>query len=139
MKNALIDSLLFKGVTLNLGQLVDLVKYRGAVVYGLIAIVFVTTLMSLLVRIIPFKPEEFCIGLAIFCCVPTTLGVGVALTVEAKGNQALSILLTVVSNILGVVSVPFLLDLYMSGNKTIRIDPSQLVYKLSLTGVLEFY
>lgn len=44
---------------------------------------------------IPLQPKEFVTGLALFCVVPTTLGVGVALTAASKGNQALALLLTV--------------------------------------------
>jgi hypothetical protein len=45
--------------------------------------------------LIPLQPREFATGLALFCVVPTTLGVGVALTAASKGNQALALLLTV--------------------------------------------
>ena len=38
---------------------------------------------------------------------PTTLGVGVALTGAARGNQALALLLTVGTNLLGIVTTPF--------------------------------
>lgn len=44
-------------------------------------------------------------GLTIFCVVPTTLGVGVALTAASRGNQALALLLTIVTNLLGIVTV----------------------------------
>ncbi len=45
-----------------------------------------------------------CAGLVIYCLVPTTLGVGVALVRAAKGNEGVALLLTVGSNMLGVVS-----------------------------------
>ncbi len=43
-------------------------------------------------------------GLVIFCLVPTTLGIGVALVRSCKGNEGVALLLTVGSNMLGVVS-----------------------------------
>jgi predicted Na+-dependent transporter len=35
---------------------------------------------------------------------------------------------------LGVVTVPYLLKLYMANNQTIKMDPTKLAYKLSLSG-----
>lgn len=48
-------------------------------------------------------------GLAMFCVVPTTLGVGVALVRSAKGNEGIALLLIVGTNLLGVVTMPFML------------------------------
>lgn len=44
-------------------------------------------------------------GLTIFCVVPTTLGVWVALTAASRGNQALALLLTIATNLFGIVTV----------------------------------
>jgi sodium/bile acid cotransporter 7 len=49
-------------------------------------------------------------GLALFCCVPTTLTSGVTLVTGALGNSALALMLTVVTNVLGVFTVPFILN-----------------------------
>ncbi len=43
-------------------------------------------------------------GLTIFCAVPTTLGVGVALVRSCRGNDGVALLMTVGTNLLGVVS-----------------------------------
>jgi len=55
--------------------------------------------------------------------------VGVALTLQSKGDQLLALLLTVLSNILGIITVPYLLKLYLSGTSA-NISPSDLVLKL---------
>jgi sodium/bile acid cotransporter 7 len=65
------------------------------VLYGLVAILVITPCFGFLMLMIPLQPQEFATGLALFCVVPTTLGVGVALTAASKGNQALALLLTV--------------------------------------------
>ena len=84
-------------------------------------------------ELLPFSTPAFSVGLTIFCVVPTTLGVGVALTQASKGNQALALCLTVLSNLLGVVTVPFLLKMYLQkGN--ISVNPKLLAFKLALTG-----
>lgn len=57
------------------------------------------------------------------------------LTAAAKGNQALALLLTVVTNLLGIVTVPYELRLVLSTVKgsVISVDPANLVIKLLLT------
>lgn len=79
------------------------------------------------------KPAEFSIGLALFCVMPTTLGVGVALTAASKGNQALALMLTVVTNLLGIVTVPYELRLLLQGSNVVSVEPGPLVLKLCIT------
>jgi predicted Na+-dependent transporter len=82
-----------------------LLKHWVGVLYGLIAILAITPCLGFAMLALPFQPPEFATGLALFCVVPTTLGVGVALTAASKGNQALALLLTVATNLLGIVTV----------------------------------
>jgi sodium/bile acid cotransporter 7 len=106
------------------------------VVYSLVTINFISTLLSFGLIHLPYLTKDFAIGLTIFCTVPTTLGVGVALTQLAKGDQILSLFLTVVSNLLGIVTVPFLLGIYLSNTGAIHVDPVKLAVKLTITVLL---
>lgn len=72
-----------------------LLQHWVGLLYGFVAILVITPCFGFLMMLIPLQPREFATGLALFCVVPTTLGVGVALTAAAKGNQALALLLTV--------------------------------------------
>ena len=105
------------GLTLNTKEALDAAKQFRSLMLGMVSILFVTPMLAFIVRYIPFRPQEFGIGLTIFCTVPTTLGVGVALTVASGGNHALSLLLTVSTNILGIFSVPFLLQFILSSGQ----------------------
>jgi sodium/bile acid cotransporter 7 len=72
----------------------------------------------------------------VFCIVPTTLGVGVALTAAARGNQALALFLTVVTNLLGIATIPFTLRAVLADSGAaalVRIDPLDLATKLLFT------
>jgi sodium/bile acid cotransporter 7 len=82
-----------------------LLRHWVGLLYGLIAILGITPCLGFGMLALPLQPPEFATGLALFCVVPTTLGVGVALTAASKGNQALALLLTVASNLLGIVTV----------------------------------
>ena len=66
----------------------------------------------------------------IYYCLPFAIGVGVALTLAAKGDQALSLFLTVVSNMLGIVTIPFLLQYYVGGIGVVTLNPSYLFFRL---------
>lgn len=120
------------GLTLKVEDLKTVVKHKVPVLYSLITINFLTTLLSFGLIRIPYLIKDFAIGVTIFATVPTTLGVGVALTQLAKGDQILSLFLTVVSNLLGIVTVPFLLGIYLH-ESAIKVDPVKLTLKMAIT------
>ena len=51
----------------------------GATLYGFVSILAITPLAALLALRLPLQPE-LAVGLAVFCCMPTTLSSGVTLT-----------------------------------------------------------
>ena len=68
------------GLTLKTSDFHQLARNWPAVTYGVIAILLITPILALGAQALPLEPKEFSVGLAIFTVVPTTLGVGVALT-----------------------------------------------------------
>lgn len=122
------------GVTLKLEELKVVLKYKLTIVYSLLTINFLTTLLAFVLINLPYLTKDFATGVVIFATVPTTLGVGVALTQISKGDQVLSLFLTVVSNLLGIVTVPFLLRIYLANNASnVTVDPVKLAFKLTIT------
>ena len=78
----------------------------------------------------------FQFGLALFCCMPTTLTSGVALTAQARGNVALALLLTVLTNVAGIFTVPFVLAHLLSALGQVELSASDLFAKLCLAILL---
>lgn len=74
------------GLTLRTDELKQSLTRRTILgtVFGFLSIVALTPLLAFGVRDLPFSPREFATGLAIFCMMPTTLGVGVSLVTSAK-------------------------------------------------------
>merc|ERR1712178_221149 len=72
---------------------------------------------------------SFLQGMALFCVVPTTLSSGVTMITQANGNVSLAILLTTVTNIMGVffmsVTAPRIFSL-----KTIKISTWSMLREL---------
>jgi len=106
---------IISGATLKTEEIAEALKSgRGALAYGWVAILGVTPLLGFIQVQLPYKPLEFRYGLALFCCVPTTLTSGVTLVRNAKGNVALALMLTVTTNLIGVFTVPFYFNAVVS-------------------------
>ena len=53
---------------------------------------------------------------------PTTLTSGVTLTIQAKGNGALALMMVVGSNLLGILTVPFMLRLVLREGADVHVN-----------------
>lgn len=124
---------LISGITLDTSSVTFAGSQYKALIVGFISIVLLTPMFSFGIMRIPFQPNEFALGLAIFSCVPTTLGVGVALTTACNGNVTISLLLTIITNMLGIVYTPYYLDLLLLGSTFIQFNPALLFIKLLIT------
>eukprot|EP01031_Cornospumella_fuschlensis_P036039 gene36039-43707_t len=127
---------LLSGLTLKIEDLKHVFDNKYLVIYGLVSINLLTTLAAFVMVLLPFPTSDFSIGLAIFSTVPTTLGVGVALTQLSKGDFTLSLFLTIASNMLGIVTIPYLLGIYLEGFGSVQLDPLYIAYRLSITVLL---
>ena len=98
------------GLTLKTADIKNALSQRLGLAYGIATILVVTPMFGFALVQIPFEPVQFRYGLALFSCVPTTLTSGVTLVTGALGNGALALMLTVTTNVLGVFTVPFILN-----------------------------
>lgn len=64
---------------------------------------------------------------------PTTLSSGVALTQLAGGNSALALAMTVISNLLGILLVPFSISKFIADGVGVTVPTKQLFKSLVLT------
>ncbi|CAN0218663.1 unnamed protein product [Discosporangium mesarthrocarpum] len=97
--------------------------------FGVLTILVITACFGFLAVEVPFATREFSYGLAIFSVVPTTLTSGVTLVGQAGGNDALALLLTVTTNLLGVATSPFFVKAVVNAGSA-SIDAVQLLVKL---------
>lgn len=107
-----------------------------ATLWGCVAILFVTPVLGVLLAFkVPIDPS-FQLGLALFCCMPTTLSSGIALTNQARGNVAQALMLTLLSNLVGIFTVPFVLSLLLGALGNVELSARDLLAKLCLTILL---
>lgn len=121
------------GLTLQSGAIGAAAEAWPVGLFGLGSILFFTPIFSRLILQFHLQPQEFVTGLAIFSCMPTTLSSGVALTQLAGGNSALALAMTVISNLLGILIVPFSISKFIAGGIGVAIPTKQLLRSLVLS------
>lgn len=107
-----------------------------ATLYGTLSILFITPAVGAAIALRAPLDESFRLGLALFCCMPTTLSSGIALTNQARGNTAMALLLTVATNLLGVFTIPFVLVAVLGAVGNITLSAGSLLIKLCLSILL---
>jgi len=123
---------LISGLRLSAGDAVRAASSWREVAYGLASILLLSPLLAgPLAAALPVTPPALATGLAVFFCMPTTLSSGVALTAAAGGDAALALLLTVASNLLGVVTAPLALAAVLGAGGGAAIDPLPLLRSLA--------
>ena len=114
-------------------EILNATRERKALLYGVVSILAITPIPAFAFARVPFSTRELLYGLAIFCIAPTTLSSGVILTGQAGGNVVFALFLVVVTNLLGILTMPFFLQLAFSGvGSGAEIDAVALLVKLLL-------
>jgi len=124
------------GLVLRTDEIHAALSAWSATLWGSTSILFITPLIGTAIAFqLPLDPS-FQMGLALFFCMPTTLSSGIALTGQARGNVALALLLTVLTNIAGIFTVPFVLAQLMGKIGHVELSPQDLLVKLCLSILL---
>lgn len=121
------------GLKLQGGEFRAVSEAWPAGIFGLASILLLSPFFSSLIFQVNLAPREFVTGLAIFSCMPTTLSSGVALTQLVDGNSALALALTVMSNLLGILTVPFWISKFFTDDFGVPIPTRELFGSLILT------
>ena len=96
---------LVQGMSIHTKEITNLRKQLSPILYGIPAILGFTALIGFIPLAFPLANPDYSAGLAVMLCNPTTVSTGVILTEKAGGLVSLSITLTVITNLLGVVCV----------------------------------
>lgn len=95
-------------------------------------------------RVLSFFPLDTGVvaGLFIISAMPTTLSSGVVMTQTAGGKMAHALVVTIISNIAGIFSVPLILSLLFSkfdAGNAVTLDKSDMFIKLCLLVLLPLF
>jgi len=138
---------LVSGLQLRTDEVMDALKAWPSALWGVIFIVGLSPLLGFALAAIPLEERAFSNGLALFACMPTTISSCAVLTGQAKGNVALALLFSVVTNIAATVTAPFWLGAVLvdaaaddegpeSGGEGASIDAVGLLLRLLWTILL---
>ncbi len=78
------------------------------------------------------------IGLIIISAAPPTISSGVVITEVSKGNTVLALFLTIAINLIGTVTVPFVLAISLQAAGSVDIDQTALLLKMLYLVLLPF-
>lgn len=99
---------------------------------------FLAPLLGLGISMILKLPLHMAMGLIIISTVPPTLSSGVVITEVARGNGVLALFLTISLNLLGIFSLPFVLDFCLRAAGPVDVDQNTLLLKMLLLVLLPF-
>jgi len=124
------------GLLLRTDEIYAALSAWRASLLGTVSILLVTPIIGVVLALhVPIDPN-LQLGLALFCCMPTTLSSGIALTTQARGNVALALLLTVLTNTVGIFTVPFVLAWLLREVGAVELAAPELLVKLCFTMLL---
>ena len=124
------------GLLLRTDEIYAALSAWRASLFGTISILLFTPVIGVVLALqVPVEPN-LRLGLALCCCMPTTLSSGIALTTQARGNVALALLLTVLTNTVGIFTVPFVLAWLLREVGAVELSATELLVKLCFTMLL---
>ncbi|KAM7457494.1 hypothetical protein BLSTO_01751 [Blastocystis sp. subtype 1] len=122
---------IISGIKLDTSSVKTALHYWPYFLMGLAIILLVTPFMGYLVLLIPLKTREMTVGIAVMCCCPTVLASAAILADQCGGNFALALLLSVMSNLLGVFISPVTTSLlFRSSGTSFKLDIVSLLIEL---------
>jgi sodium/bile acid cotransporter 7 len=135
---ATVTVFLLTGLSLRLADVRAALNAKRAALYGLVSCLGLSALLAPAIlahgpEALPMLHHEFFAGLALLCCVPTTLSTGVILARQANANDALVLLLMLLTNVIGVATLPFALAHIFGAAVGAAIEPLVMLQGLALT------
>lgn len=126
---------LINGYQTVLGQVPLSGKLWGTALIAILISLFISPFLGLVTASLLALPSAAAIGLIVTATVPSTLSSGIVMTQLAQGDGFKALFLTILLNLLGVFTIPFLLPVVLENVGNLEISPWPLLKQL-LTIVL---
>jgi len=129
---------LVNGYQTNLSELPKSRSFLYALIGGGFLSLIISPLIGLGVAQAMALPAGIALGIIVTATVPPTLSTCIVMTQLSGGYPLWSLMMTVILNIAGVFTIPFMLGYIMEGSGAIRIEPLSLLLTLILLVLLPF-
>lgn len=137
VRKAIIAVFFLSGLNLRWADIADALSAPVALIYGTLSILLISPLLGIVfAKSMPYLLPQLKAGLTVFACVPTTLSSGAALAQQAGGNAALSVLLLVQTNLLGVLTMPTIIPRVFATEGSLSLSPVAFLLDLCQTVLL---
>jgi len=125
---------IFSGLLIESDQIIAGIRDIKSTVLALSVILLFAPLAALILSFFPLDTSVI-VGLFIVAVMPTTLSSGIVMTGTAGGNMAHALFVTILSNFIGIFSIPVILSFLLSfinQEKELIIDQGAITAKLLL-------
>ncbi len=129
---------LVNGYQTRLHQITGDVSLIKTVILAILINLLISPFLGLAVVSLFHMPSELALGLIVISTVPATLSSGIVMTKIAGGSGPQALILTILLNIIGVFSIPFILKLILEQTGLISLSPWPLLQQLLLIILLPF-
>ena len=129
---------LVNGYQISLTELPRAASLLPASVIGISISLLISPLIGWAVVSLFSLPADVAMGLVVMATVPPTLTAGIVMTKVAGGNVPKAVFLTVLLNLIGVFTIPFMLQLSLGGAGLVSISPLPMFRQLVLLVLLPF-
>jgi sodium/bile acid cotransporter 7 len=113
-------------------------RFVGVLGVGLVLGLLLSPFLGLGVALLLGLPASAALGLVVMASMPPTLSSGVVITDNAGGHTVWAMLLTMLLNLAGIFTVPFVLELALEQGADIAISPWSLLFRLLAVVLLPF-
>ena len=127
---------LISGFQLDLSQNMDLKKLSHAFAVSALLNLTVFPLMWFSLLLCPWMPDHEKPGFAIILCMPTTLSSAIVIARNARSDGLWTLVFTVGLSLLGVFTVPLLLQGLLNTTDHVKVPAAALLFKLLLLVML---
>lgn len=122
----------FTGLTLDTSHLsTQLLALKAPLAAVISSLIFIPLLSWLLARFV--FPLEYVLGVCIIATAPVTMFSGTVMTALGRGNIPLSLLICVLGNFIGVLTVPFSLKLLVEAAGDVSLPVLKMLLSLVIT------
>lgn len=129
---------LVNGYQVDLKRLPRAARVVPASLVAVLISLFLSPLIGLAIVSLLALPNDIAMGLVVMATVPPTLTSGIVMTQVAGGNAPKALFLTILLNLVGVFSIPFMLQLTLGGAGLVEVSPFPMFRQLVLLVLVPF-